>query len=103
MDGMDLRAIGSLMLLTNSRTNQFRARVGGIPRWVDEVARRHGCSAELKFLLHYRDCVRSPHAKPMLLFILQIHPRVVKFDVWKTETMDLLQDRLVGMAGRVRR
>lgn len=102
MDGMDLRSIGSLMLLANAR-KQFKARVGGIPRWIDSVAQKHGRSAELKFLLHYRDCLRTPRAKPMLLFILQLHLRVIKFDVWKAETMDLLQDRLSGMTERVKR
>lgn len=103
MDGMDLRMIGDLMLLANTRTKQFKARIGGIPQWIDCLARDHGRSAELKFLLHYRDCTRARSARPMLLFILEIHPKVIDFDVWKVGMMDLLQDNLMGMGDRVKR
>jgi len=101
MDGMDFQTIGELMLLANTKTRRFKARVGGIPKWIDQVAREHGGAAELKFLLHYRDGLRK--ATPMLTFVLQLHDRPKKFDVWNAATMDLIQDRLTAIINRIGR
>ena len=103
MDGMDFHTIGDLMMLADTKTKRFKARVGGIPRWIDQIARKHGGSAELKFLLHYRDGLRNPSATPMLLFVLQLHARPLKFDVWNAATMDLLQDRLANVTSKIGR
>lgn len=103
MDGMDFHTIGDLMLLADTKTKRFKARVGGIPRWIDQIARKHGGSAELKFLLHYRDGLINTSATPMLLFVLQLHARPLKFDVWNAATMDLLQDRLANVTSKIGR
>lgn len=108
LDTMDLWAIEELRLAVKKDAKKegwkdeklnYMARLGGIPRLLNDEARK--AKNTLKPLISYRyiDKLRNNKACPMRLFICEIEKGVHKYDVWNTPSMDLESD----IANRIRK
>lgn len=98
LEGLDMASFQDFLYMVpkfeigRSSRRSTLVRVGGIGRGINALANAHGQSAELKVIYRYRDRSRDNRARPMLLFLFEIHNKRREFDVWKAVGIDLMQD-----------
>lgn len=99
MEGLDVRSFQDFLFAAGAREvphnkphRNASLRIGGVARWINAAANVAGQSAELKMIYRYRDRSRSNTARPMSLFLFEMHDSVRHFDVWKDLGVDLLQE-----------
>lgn len=101
LDTLDLWSIEELRLVVqkdakkegwkNEKLN-YMARLGGVPKLLNDEARKAGNTLRPLISYRYVDKLRNKKACPMRLFICEVEKGIHKYNVWNTPSMDLESD-----------
>lgn len=97
MEFQDFSEIENVAIdLKNSRgkNTKYDIRISGIPRLINTIANKYDQSIRPVQIFKYRDKARNRKAVPMLMFICEVYPQVINFDVWNTDITGLLLDNI---------